>query len=188
MIMKRNKLKQNLKKISIVSLVGLAFSPLLSSTSVALADEVGNQNDSDYTTISVGDLLSHFNNVNTGSNLPTNKESELTNLKEKFDLSDEDTNFLKQQYLKNHPNDPLASSKWKTAAAQTVVKVAVPILKKFAKKAGVKLGDHALGNITAILTGIEDNVQDRLYKTLRNIGFSKYWAGVTSRAIVFALF
>lgn len=25
-------------------------------------------------------------------------------------------------------------------------------------------------------------------KTLRNIGFSKYWAGVTSRAIVFALF
>ncbi len=44
------------------------------------------------------------------------------------------------------------------------------------------------GNITAILTGIEDNVQDRLYKTLRNIGFSKYWAVVTSRAIVFALF
>lgn len=90
--------------------------------------------------------------------------------------------------LENHPNDPLASSKWKTAAAQTVVKVAVPILKRFAKKAGVKLGDHALGNITAILTGVEDNVQDRLYKTLRNIGFSKYWAGVTSRAIVFALF
>lgn len=55
--MKRNKLKQNLKKISIVSLVGLVFSPLLSSTSVVLADEVGNQNDSDYTTISVGDLL-----------------------------------------------------------------------------------------------------------------------------------
>jgi len=64
----------------------------------------------------------------------------------------------------------------------------VPILKKFAKKSGVKLGDHALGNIIAILTGVEDNVQDRLYKALRNIGFSKYWAGVTSRAIVFALF
>ncbi|MDU7058523.1 MAG: hypothetical protein E6337_09880 [Ligilactobacillus salivarius] len=64
----------------------------------------------------------------------------------------------------------------------------MPILKKFAKKSGVKLGDHALGNITAILTGVEDNVQDRLYKALSNIGFSKYWAGVTSRAIVFALF
>ena len=61
----------------------------------------------------------------------------------------------------------------------------MPILKKFAKKAGVKLGDHALGNITAILTGVEDNVQDRLYKTLRNIGFSKYWEVVKNEKKVF---
>ena len=40
--MKRDKLKQNIKKIGIVSLVGLAFSPLLSSTSIALADEIDN--------------------------------------------------------------------------------------------------------------------------------------------------
>lgn len=186
--MKNKKLKQRIKKLSIVSLVGLALSPLLSSTTVAFAAEADNQNDSTYTTINVGDLLSHFNNVNTSSNLPANKDKELTNLKEQFNLSNEDTDFLKQQYLENHPNDPLASSKWKTAAAKTVVKVAVPILKKFARKAGVKLGDHALGNIIAILTGVEDNVQDRLYKALRNIGFSKYWAGVASRAIVFALF
>ena len=54
----------------------------------------------------------------------------------------------------------------------------MPILKKFAKKSGVKLGDHALGNITAILTGIEDNVQDRLYKTLRNV--RKYWLNIST--------
>ena len=186
--MKKNKFKQKIKQISVVSLVGLALSPLLSSTSVVLADEVDHQNDSNYTTISVGDLLSQFRNTSTSSNLPVNKENELTNLKEQFQLSDEDANFLKQQYLKNHPNDPLASSKWKTAAAKAAAKVAVPILKKFAKKAGVKLGDRAIENVIAIITGVEDNVQGRLYKALRNIGFSKYWAGVTSRAIVFALF
>ncbi|CBL49733.1 hypothetical protein [Lactobacillus crispatus] len=186
--MKKNKFKQKIKQISVVSLVGLALSPLLSSTSVVLADEVDHQNDSNYTTISVGDLLSQFRNTSTSSNLPVNKENELTNLKEQFQLSDEDANFLKQQYLKNHPNDPLASSKWKTAAAKAAAKVAVPILKKFAKKAGVKLGDRAIENVIAIITGVEDNVQGRLYKALRNMGFSKYWAGVASRAITFVLF
>ena len=186
--MKKNKFKQKIKQISVVSLVGLALSPFLSSTSVVLADEVDHQNDSNYTTISVGDLLSQFRNTSTSSNLPVNKENELTNLKEQFQLSDEDTNFLKQQYLKNHPNDPLASSKWKTAAAKATAKVAVPILKKFAKKAGVKLGDRAIENVIAIITGVEDNVQGRLYKALRNMGFSKYWAGVASRAITFVLF
>lgn len=186
--MKKNKFKQKIKQISVVSLVGLALSPLLSSTSVVLADEVDHQNDSNYTTISVGDLLSQFRNTSTSSNLPVNKENELTNLKEQFQLSDEDAIFLKQQYLKNHPNDPLASSKWKTAAAKAAAKVAVPILKKFAKKAGVKLGDRAIENVIAIITGVEDNVQGRLYKALRNMGFSKYWAGVASRAITFVLF
>lgn len=186
--MKRDKLKQNIKKIGIVSLVGLAFSPLLSSTSIALADEIDNQNDSNYTTISVGDLLSHFNNVNTSSNLPANKNRELTNLKEQFNLSNEDTEFLKQQYLENHPNDPLASSKWKTAAAKAAVKAAMPILKKYAKKAGVKFGQHEVGQLINVITGVEDNVQDRLYKAFRNMGFSKYWAGLASRAIMFVLF
>ena len=96
--MKKNKFKQKIKQISVVSLVGLALSPLLSSTSVVLADEVDHQNDSNYTTISVGDLLSQFRNTSTSSNLPVNKENELTNLKEQFQLSDEDANFLKQQY------------------------------------------------------------------------------------------
>ena len=64
----------------------------------------------------------------------------------------------------------------------------MPILKKFAKKAGVKLGDRAIENVIAIITGVEDNVQGRLYKALRNMGFSKYWAGVASRAITFVLF
>ena len=58
--MKKNKFKQKIKQISVVSLVGLALSPLLSSTSVVLADEVDHQNDSNYTTISVGDLLSQL--------------------------------------------------------------------------------------------------------------------------------
>lgn len=63
--MKNQKLKQRIKKLSIVSLVGLAFSPLISSTTVDFAAEADNQNDSTYTTINVGDLLAHFNNVNT---------------------------------------------------------------------------------------------------------------------------
>lgn len=171
-IMKNKKLKQRIKKISIISLVGGALSPLLSSTTVAFAAETGSQNNN-YIIVNVGDLLT-FNNVSISSNLPDYKERELASLKEQFNLSNKDTNFLKQQYLENHPNDPLASSKWKTAAAKTVAKAAVPILKKFAKKAGVKLGDRALGNIIAIITGVEDNVQDRLYKALRKVGFSKY--------------
>ncbi|MDA3767861.1 hypothetical protein PF586_05195 [Lactobacillus delbrueckii] len=182
------KIKRRIKKISISSLVGVALFPLLSSTTVVFAAEADNQKDSNYTTINVSDLSSWLNNVNTSSSLPANKEKELTNLKKQVNLSSKDTEFLKQQYLENHPNDPLASSKWKTAAAKSASKVVLPILKKFSKKAGVKLGDHALGIIIAIITGVEDNVQDRLYKAFRKMGFSKYWAGVTSRAIVFALF
>ncbi|MCT7862289.1 MAG: hypothetical protein N4Q24_05645 [Lactobacillus crispatus] len=52
----------------------------------------------------------------------------------------------------------------------------------------MKLGDRAIENVIAIITGVEDNVQGRLYKALRNMGFSKYWAGVASRAITFVLF
>lgn len=179
--MKTYKLKQKIKQGIIISLVGVSLSPLLSSTSVALAAE----KTSNYTTISVSDLISQTNDINITSNLPVNKQSQLTNLKRQYHLSDEDTDFLKQQYLINHPNNPLESSKWKVAA---VKKVVIPILKKFAKKARVPLGVHEIGHLVDILTGVEDNVQDRLYRALRHMGFSRYWASVTARAVVFILF
>ncbi|GHV98351.1 hypothetical protein lacNasYZ03_03710 [Lactobacillus nasalidis] len=46
--MKNKKIKQRIKMISVVSLIGLTFTPLLSSTTVAFAAEADTQNDSNF--------------------------------------------------------------------------------------------------------------------------------------------
>lgn len=186
--MKNTKLKEKIKKVSIVSLVALTFSPTVLHPTIAWAAEADSQKDSGYVEVSIGDLLSGNTNFGTDSVLPKNKEAELAKLKKRDHLSNKDTEFLKQQYLENHASNPLSSSKWKTSAAKAAYKVAAPILKKFAKKAGVKLTEHGIASVIDILTGVEDNIQGRLYTALRHMGFSKKWAGITSRAIMFVLF
>ena len=166
----------------------MTLSPIFLHPTVTWAAEVNSQTDNGYTEISIGDLLSGADNFGTSSALPKEKETELAKLKKHDHLSNKDTEFLRQQYLESHASNPLEASKWKTSAAKALYKVAAPILKKYAKKAGVKLGERGIAEIINILTGVEDNIQGRLYKALRNMGFPKKWAGITSRAIMFVLF
>lgn len=140
--------------------------------------------------MSVSDLKSAFPiaGFESDSTLPKNKEIELAQLAKDANLSSDDIQFLKEQYLKNHPNNQVEASKWKVSVAKKAVKAALPVIKKLAKKAGVKFGQKQLGKIINVITGVEDNVQGRLEKAFRTMGFSKKQAAIIARAIMFVLF
>ena len=178
-----------MKKRNLAFLTTLALLPIALQPSVVLAS-TSNNTESNYTELSVTNFkpVIPASSMVVNSQLPKYKEKELSKLAKDTNLSTDEMQFLKNQYLENHATNQFEVSKWKVSVAKKAVKVAVPIIKKYAKKAGIKIAQHQLDQVINIITGVEDNVQGRLEKALRNMGFSKGQAGMIARAIMFVLF
>ncbi|RGB74915.1 hypothetical protein [Anaerococcus nagyae] len=120
------------------------------------------------------------------NNLPDYKKSELLELKNELDLNYEEINFLEEQYLINHSGTEL---RWKVSAVKKVIKVAKPILKKAAKKFGVKMGEKGIADLTDYLFEWEDDLQNGIENFLINKwGWNKTAAHWTAKTIMFVAF
>lgn len=118
--------------------------------------------------------------------LPKYKEYDLDELKRDIDLSKEEENFLKNQYLKTHNQTAI---RWKVSAIKKVIKVAKPILKKAAKKFGMKIGEKSIADFTDYLFDWEDNIQGGIESFLVNEwGWNRTAAHWTAKTIMFVAF
>lgn len=174
-----------MKKKGIVFAVSLALLPVIAQPSVVLAKEVDSTNNS-YVEISVSDLKSTFpvTTLENSSDLPQNKKIELDKLAKDANLSNDEVQFLKEQYLKYHPTNQLETSKWKAS----LIKKAIALVKKAAVTAGIKLGETKIADFFDILYGYQGDMENALIKQFRKWGFSKKAAGILARSIMFVLF